>query len=36
MTAAWDKWAARAQVLPLGTWKKPDLAKDAKANQGRK
>lgn len=23
MAAAWDTWAARAQVLPLGTWNKP-------------
>ena len=23
MVAAWEAWATRAQVLPLGTWKKP-------------
>jgi len=23
MAAAWEAWAARAQVLPLGTWNKP-------------
>ncbi|MBB5031513.1 arylsulfatase [Prosthecobacter vanneervenii] len=25
MAAAWDAWAARAQVLPLGSWKRPDV-----------
>ncbi|WP_395752450.1 arylsulfatase [Prosthecobacter sp.] len=34
MAAAWDSWAARANVLPLGAWKQPDTAKPAKA--GRK
>ncbi len=36
MAAAWETWAARAQVLPLGTWKKPDTAKGAKAGRGKK
>ncbi|WP_395740234.1 arylsulfatase [Prosthecobacter sp.] len=31
MAAAWDAWAARAKVLPLGTWKKPAGNKPAKA-----
>ena len=31
MAAAWDAWAARAQVLPLGTWKKPVAPQGAKA-----
>ena len=34
MAAAWDSWAARANVLPLGTWKQPENAKSKKA--GRK
>lgn len=30
MAAAWESWAARANVLPLGTWKKPDVANGVK------
>lgn len=37
MAAAWDAWAARAQVLPLGTWKKPDVkAKGARKKGAEK
>jgi arylsulfatase A-like enzyme len=33
MAAAWETWAAHAQVLPVGTWKKPDIVKNAKGRQ---
>jgi arylsulfatase A-like enzyme len=33
MAEAWEAWAARANVLPLGTWKKPDNGKAAKAER---
>ena len=36
MVAAWETWASRAQVLPLGTWKKRDTAKAVKKNQAKK
>ena len=35
MAAGWDTWAARAQVLPLGTWKKPATTQDTKAARGK-
>jgi len=35
MAAAWETWAARAQVLPIGTWKKPDTAKRAKSGPSK-
>ena len=28
LSAKWDRWAARANVLPLGTWKAPPGAKE--------
>ncbi|MFN0075062.1 MAG: arylsulfatase [Prosthecobacter sp.] len=30
MVASWDAWAARALVLPVGTWKASDIGKNAK------
>ena len=35
MAENWEKWASRAQVMPLGAWKKPDIAKGAKADRDR-
>lgn len=35
MAEAWKRWAARASVLPLGTWKKPDVAKSTKGNRAK-
>lgn len=35
LAAAWDAWAARTQVLPLGGWKAPDIRKSAK-QKGKK
>ena len=32
MAAAWETWAARAQVLPVGTWKKQNLPKKRRKN----
>ncbi|OYW76572.1 MAG: arylsulfatase [Verrucomicrobia bacterium 12-59-8] len=36
MTAAWEAWAARAQVLPVGTWKKQDGTKRKQKREGVK
>ncbi|WP_395745199.1 arylsulfatase [Prosthecobacter sp.] len=36
MAEAWETWAARANVLPLGAWRKPDLGKGTKGKRGKK
>ena len=36
MAAAWETWAAQANVLPLGTWKKTDAVKAAKGARNKK
>ena len=35
MAAAWEAWAAHAQVLPVGAWKKPDIVKNAKGKRSK-
>jgi arylsulfatase len=35
MAADWDAWAARAQVLPLGAWKKPATTQSAKSRRDK-
>ncbi len=36
MAEAWERWAARASVLPLGAWKKPDAVQATKVNRAKK
>lgn len=36
MAAAWDAWAARAHVLPLGAWRGKGAAKSEKLSQERR
>lgn len=36
MAEAWETWAAKANVLPLGTWKKADVTKNAKGKRAKK
>ena len=36
MAAAWEAWAARAQVLPVGAWKKPASPKKEQKREGVK
>ena len=36
MAAAWETWAAGAQVLPIGAWKKPETNTGAKAARDKK
>ncbi|MDI1313208.1 arylsulfatase [Prosthecobacter sp.] len=33
MAAAWETWAARSHVLPLGSWRSPNSVKNAKARR---
>lgn len=35
MAAAWEAWAAHAQVMPIGAWKKPDMGKKAKSRRSQ-
>lgn len=36
MAAEWEAWAARSNVLPLGSWKKPMAGKNAKSKNQKK
>ncbi len=36
MAAAWDAWAARANVLPLGAWRRPGAAPSETLSQERR
>ncbi|MDB6004764.1 MAG: Choline-sulfatase [Prosthecobacter sp.] len=35
MAEAWESWAVRARVLPLGAWKKPDAAKGTQEKRAK-